>query len=59
MELALKVYASQVPEVEVSLEKLRKRYARYAVSAEEVRTMMDKALGERTLTDELYRLRGK
>ena len=31
----------------------------YDPTAEEVRAMMDEALGDRTLTEELYKLRGK
>lgn len=39
-------------------EELRKRYD-YDPTASEVRAMMDEALGDRTLTEELYKLRGK
>ena len=56
-ELALRLYAQQSPEIEQSLEKLRKRYGKYAVPADELRKMLDKELGERTLTEELYALR--
>ena len=56
-EMALKLYSLQSPEVQESLDKLRKRYGKYAVPAEQALAMMDKALGERSLTEELYEIR--
>jgi len=55
-ELALRLYASQSSEVQRSLEALYKRYGKYAVAAKELRAVLDKALGERTLTEELYQI---
>ena len=56
-ELAARLHALQSPDVQASLEKLRRKYSRYAVPVEQVRAMLDEALGERTLTQELYALR--
>ena len=58
-ELALRLSALQSPEVGDSLRKLMKRYAQYATSADQVRAILDEALGDHTLTAELYELRGQ
>ncbi|MDP2935603.1 MAG: hypothetical protein Q8O86_03840 [Dehalococcoidia bacterium] len=58
-ELTLKLFLLESPEVQGSLGRLRRRYGRYASSADQVREMMDNALGDRTLTELLYELRGK
>lgn len=58
-ELTLKLFLLESPEVQESLGRLRRRYERYASSADQVREMMDNALGDRTLTELLYELRGK
>ena len=42
-----------------SLDHLWERYGQYAVSADEVRVELDRHLGDRRLTAELYRMRGK
>lgn len=52
-----KLYALQSPEIKEALERLRLRYPA-APSVEEVQLSLDKALGERSLTEELYRMRG-
>lgn len=58
-EVLLRLQAAQNPEIEEYLRRIRRRYGRYATSASEVRAMMDKALGGRTLSDELYKLRDR
>lgn len=58
-ELALRLQGMQGPEIQESLDKLRQRYAKHAVPVEQVRDMLDRALGSQPLTDELYKLRGK
>ncbi len=50
--------ALQSPKVMKDLERLRKRYARRVTPFGEVRAMLDEALGDRSLTEELYRMRG-
>ncbi len=45
------------PVVQESLRELRSRYGGHAASVSEVRAMLDKAMGERTLKEELCRLR--
>ncbi|MCL5960423.1 MAG: hypothetical protein M1358_14135 [Chloroflexi bacterium] len=57
-EVALRLYALQNPEIEEYLQQVRRRYGKYAVPAQEVRAMMDKALGSHTLSQELHKLRG-
>ena len=59
VEAILRLLALQSPGVQESMDKLQKQYGEYAVSADEVRAMLDKALGDRTLTEELHKLRGK
>lgn len=54
---AFRLYAMQSPEVQKSLTKLLKRYGKYAIPAQNLREMMDVALGLRTLTGELYKMR--
>ena len=46
------------PVVEHSLEQLRRDYAKYLVSVEDVQRDLARSLGERRLTDELDRIRG-
>ncbi len=58
-EVALRLYALENPEIEEYLQRTRRRYGRYAAPAREVRASLDKALGDRTLTEELHKLRGK
>ena len=58
-ELVARLHALQSPDVQASLEKLRRKYGRHAVPVDQVRAMLDEALGERTLTQELYALRDK
>jgi len=49
--------AMQTPEVTRFLTRMRRLYPK-ARPLEEVRAMMAEALGDRSLTDELYRMRG-
>ena len=56
-EVRAKLHALQTPEVTRSLEKMRKRYSD-APPIEEVRAMLGQALRDRSLTEELYRMRG-
>jgi hypothetical protein len=56
-ELAARLHALQSPDVQGSLERLRRKYGRHAVPVAQVRAMLDEALGERPLTQELYALR--
>lgn len=58
-EVTLRLYALQNPEVEEYLRRIRRRYGKYATPAQEVRAMMDKALGTHTLTEELHMVRGR
>ena len=44
------------PEAEASLRKMEEEYGKYATSASDVRAMMDKALGDRTLKETLREL---
>ncbi len=57
-EVLLRLQAVQNPEIEGYLRRIRRRYGKYATPAGEVRAMMDKALGGRTLSDELHKLHG-
>ena len=59
MEVAMRLHALQTPEVAEYLERTLERYGKYAVSADEVRAMMDDALGERTVTAELDNLNSR
>jgi hypothetical protein len=42
-----------------SVERLTRRYAKIRATADEVREELDRVMGDRTLTEELYRMRGK
>lgn len=57
-DLASRLHALESGDVQTSLAKLRKRYGRRATSAAAVRALLDKALGDRALTEELHRSRG-
>lgn len=56
-DLLLRLSSLQSPEVAASLERMRKRYGRYAVPAATLRAELDRQLGDKTLTDELYATR--
>lgn len=56
-DMASGSFATQSPEVRQSLEKLHKHYSEYAIPVQELRELMDIALGEQTLTGELYKMR--
>ena len=55
--LALSVYGPRSAAIKQYVAKLHSRFARYDMPMEEVRKLLDKSLGSRTLTEELYRLR--
>ena len=38
---------------------MKKRYAKYLLPIEEVRKLLDDEMGEHTLSEELYKMRGK
>ena len=44
------------PEADAALRKMEAEYGKYATSASDVRAMMDKALGDRTLKEALREL---
>lgn len=45
------------PAIKSYIEELRRRYGKYATSAREVREVLDKTMGDRTLTELLYEAR--
>lgn len=45
------------PAITSYIEELRRRYGKYATSAEEVRRTLDKSMGDKTLTELLYEVR--
>lgn len=56
-ELLLRLSSLQSPEVAASLDGLRKRYGKYAVSADTLRAELDRQLGDKSLTEGLYATR--
>ena len=56
-EMAQRFYSMQDRSVRASLDKMRTQFAKYAVPAQELRAMLDETMGDRTLTEELHRLR--
>lgn len=46
------------PEIDAYLERLRRLYHKHLVPIEDIQDMMDKVLGEESITDELFRMRG-
>lgn len=57
-KIAERLHKLQAPGTAEYLDKLRRRYSKHLAPIEEVRDMMDKALGEHLVTEELYRMRG-
>lgn len=47
------------PAIKSYIDDLRRQYEKYATSAEKVREMLDKTMGDRTLTELLYEEREK
>lgn len=45
------------PAIKSYIEELRRQYGKYATSAQEVREMLDKTMGDKTLTDLLHEVR--
>jgi hypothetical protein len=58
LEILARLKELSSPEVDESLSRLRERYGRRAGAAADVRAILDKALGSRSLTKELYKSRG-
>ncbi len=56
-ELALRLQMLQGPEIMHSLDELYAKYGRYAVPIDELRRALDKTLGDKSLTEELYAMR--
>lgn len=56
-ELPLRLQMMQSPEMAITMERLHTRYGKYAVPVVELRKRLDKEMGEKTLTGELYALR--
>lgn len=56
-ELALRLRMMQGPEMTRAIEKLYIRYGKDAVPVTELRKMLDKEMGKKTLTEELYAMR--
>jgi hypothetical protein len=56
-DLELRFRNNQSPEVTRVIEKLNNQYEKFAVTLHELREILDKEMGERTLTEELYRMR--
>lgn len=54
---APRLYALQSPEIATTLAELRARYGKYTVPDAELRKSIDKAMGNKTLTEELYAMR--
>jgi len=55
--VALSIYGPGSEVIKTYIGKLRKRFAKYEASAQEVRELLDRELGDRTLTEELFRQR--
>ncbi|HAV10661.1 MAG TPA: hypothetical protein DCX22_03475 [Dehalococcoidia bacterium] len=56
-ELALRLRMMQGPETTKAIEKLYTRYGKDVISIAELRNMLDKEMGDKTLTEELYAMR--
>jgi len=53
----LRISTLQSQEVQRSLDALRKRYGKYAVSTDKLRSILDEELGDKRLTAGLYKMR--
>lgn len=58
-EAAPQPYLFQTPETTAMLERMWQKYKRYAVPLEDLQAELDQALGSRSLTEELCKMRGK
>jgi hypothetical protein len=56
-EIALRLQMMQSPEIKGTVERLYARYGKYAVPVAELRKMLDKDMGTKTLKEELYAMR--
>ncbi|GEM_PF-6016421 len=54
---ALRLYQLQSPEIAQTLAELHSSYGKYVIPVADLRKMMDKAMGEKTLTGELNAMR--
>jgi hypothetical protein len=59
LEAAVQRYLADFPAVRASIERERRTHAKFLVPIEMLRAELDNALGERSLVDELYRMRGR
>jgi hypothetical protein len=59
LQAAVSRYLDRFPGIGASMERMRRRYAKHLVPLDELRSELDEALGERSLTAELYKMRGK
>lgn len=46
-------------DIQAWIDQMKKRYAKYLLPIEEVRRTLDEEMGDHTLTEELFRMRGK
>jgi hypothetical protein len=56
-QVALRLYQLQSPEIAKTLAELHVKYSKYALPDTELRRLIDKAMGSKTLTEELYAIR--
>jgi hypothetical protein len=52
-----RIYQLQSPEITRTLAELHAKYGKYALPDAELRELIDKAMGKKTLTEELYAMR--
>lgn len=57
LPLATLMARLQSPELATSIDALYQRYGRYAMPDEELRKLVSKEMGDKTLTGELYAMR--
>lgn len=55
--LTVPVCGLQSPEIAARLDELHAQYGKYALPVDQVRSLVDKQMGKRTLTSELYTMR--
>lgn len=55
--IPLQLQSLTQPEIQSYISKLKTRYKRYAMSLEEGRGVIDQAMGDRTLSEILFRIR--
>lgn len=56
-ELALRLKMSQSPEMARTVDRLYTKYGKYAGPLAELRKSLNKEMGQKTLTEELYSMR--